>query len=157
MFFWELPLLEALHLIAAVVWIGGMFFAYACLRPATGELAPSLRLTLWRGVLQRFLAVVWLAVIALPATGYRLAWLDFGGLMGAPRYVQFMHGAGWLMIALFVYLWFGPRRRLINAAARHDAEAGGAALSRVRLVVLVNLTLGLAILLAVTVGGFFAV
>ena len=30
----------ALHLLAAVIWVGGMFAAYVCLRPAAGALDP---------------------------------------------------------------------------------------------------------------------
>ena len=30
----------ALHVLAAVVWVGGMFFAYLVLRPAVGGIAP---------------------------------------------------------------------------------------------------------------------
>ena len=36
----------ALHLLAAVIWVGGMFTIYVCLRPALGVLErPSDRLT----------------------------------------------------------------------------------------------------------------
>ena len=44
-------LLLTLHLLAAVIWVGGMFFAYACLRPVAASLfEPPQRLTLWRSV-----------------------------------------------------------------------------------------------------------
>src|ERR1043166_717450 len=38
----------ALHILGAVVWVGGMFAAYMCLRPAAGPLEPPARLKLWR-------------------------------------------------------------------------------------------------------------
>ena len=38
-------LLLLLHILAVVVWIGGMFFAHYCLRPAAAEkLSPEQRL-----------------------------------------------------------------------------------------------------------------
>ena len=38
-----------LHVIAAILWVGGMFFAWMVLRPvAAGQLEPPARLTLWR-------------------------------------------------------------------------------------------------------------
>ncbi|MCS4502873.1 CopD family protein [Arhodomonas aquaeolei] len=154
--FWEIPVLMALHLIAAVVWIGGMFLAYTCLRPAAGALEPSVRGPLWHGVLRRFLAAVWVAVVVLPASGYRMSALRFGGLADAPAYVHAMQAIGWVMIALFVYLYFGPYRRLGRAVADGSTGAAGAALGRTRRVVQINLGLGMALLVVVAAGRFFA-
>jgi hypothetical protein len=47
-------ILIRLHTLAAVVWVGGMFFAYNVLRPSTGPLEPAERLALWQRVLSRF-------------------------------------------------------------------------------------------------------
>ena len=45
----------AIHLLLALLWVGGMFFAYLVLRPvAATELEPPQRLPLWRGVFSRF-------------------------------------------------------------------------------------------------------
>jgi hypothetical protein len=38
----------ALHTLGAVVWVGGMFAIYVCLRPALGTLEPPERLRLMR-------------------------------------------------------------------------------------------------------------
>ena len=70
---------SAVHVRAAVIWVGGMFFAYMVLRTALGPLDPRQRLELWSPVLPRFFAWVWAAVIALPATGYGQVFIDFGG------------------------------------------------------------------------------
>ena len=57
------PLWLFLHLAGVVVWVGGMFFAYVCLRPVAAEtLDPPLRLTLWVKVFERFFRFVWAAV-----------------------------------------------------------------------------------------------
>ena len=38
------PLFKFLHLASVIVWVGGMFFAYVCLRPvAASQLAPTHR------------------------------------------------------------------------------------------------------------------
>jgi len=50
-----IALLLAIHLLAAVYWVGGMAFAYTVLRPAAGALDPPARLPLWRRVFTRFL------------------------------------------------------------------------------------------------------
>ena len=44
-----------LHVVSAVLWVGGMFFAHVCLRPiVVGQLEPPQRLKLWVGVFGRF-------------------------------------------------------------------------------------------------------
>ena len=57
-------LLLAIHLLAAVFWVGGMAFAYTVLRPAAGALDPGVRLPLWRRVFARFLPWVGVSVVA---------------------------------------------------------------------------------------------
>ncbi len=60
----------AIHILAAVIWVGGMFFAYLVLRPSAGPLEPALRLSLWQRVFARFFPVVWASILALVASGY---------------------------------------------------------------------------------------
>jgi hypothetical protein len=43
----------ALHILGAVVWVGGMFAIYACLRPALGTLDLPQRLRLMRVTFQK--------------------------------------------------------------------------------------------------------
>jgi uncharacterized membrane protein len=38
----------AVHIFGAVIWVGGMFAIYVCLRPALGTLDPPQRLRLMR-------------------------------------------------------------------------------------------------------------
>ena len=97
-----------LHVLSAVVWVGGMFAAYVCLRPAAGVLEPPQRLRLWRNFFAKFFLWVWVAVLLLLASGYWMLVNTFGGFAGAPIYIQLMQGLGWLMIVLFVWLFHGP-------------------------------------------------
>jgi len=81
----------ALHVLAALVWVGGMFFAWMILRPAAvAALDAPARLKLWAEVFRRFFVWVWVAVLALPVTGIGMLQLSFNGVAGAPRYVQVM-------------------------------------------------------------------
>ena len=67
-----IPMLLFVHIVGVVIWVGGMFFAYVCLRPAaTKILEQPLRLTLWKAVFDRFFPAVWAAVflILLSAIG----------------------------------------------------------------------------------------
>ena len=65
-----------LHVLAAMIWVGGMFFAWMILRPAAmAALDGPARLKLWVNVFQRFFVWVWVAVSACcncASTGSRL-------------------------------------------------------------------------------------
>lgn len=138
-----MKLLYLLHVLATVVWVGGMFFAYLCLRPvAAAQLEAPQRLRLWQGVFARFFPWVWASVILLIATGHGIIG-QMGGLGGLPVHIHVMLAIGYLMAVIFVYLYFIPYPRLGQAVAAQDWKAGGAALNRIRILVGTNLTLGL--------------
>ena len=77
-----MALLIALHVLAAVVWVGGMFFAYIVLRPSAGPLQAEARLKLWQRVFQRFFPWVWASVVLLLVSGYGMIFLYLGGFAG---------------------------------------------------------------------------
>ena len=131
-----------LHALSAVVWVGGMFFAHQVLRPAAASLDPGPRLTLWSHVLGRFFAWVFAAIILLLLTGYGLLFDVFGGFGEAGLYIQLMMGIGIVMMLLFFHLYFAPWRRFRGAVARQDWAEGGRQLSQIRMIVTVNLVLG---------------
>src|SRR5260370_120821 len=58
-----------LHALAAVVWVGGMFFAHQVLRPAAAALDPRPRLLLWSRGLGRFFACVIAPILLVLAAG----------------------------------------------------------------------------------------
>lgn len=140
----------ALHVLSAVIWVGGMFAAYLCLRPAAGPLEAPQRLQLWRRFLQRFLPWVWVCVLLLLATGYWMMVTHFGGFAGAPPYVNLMQLFGWIMVALFAWLFHGPWLKFKRAVDAQDWPRAGASLERIRLIIAVNLPLGL---IVVIIGG----
>ena len=146
-------LFVALHVLASVIWVGGMFFAYMALRPvAASQLEPPVRLKLWDGVFCNFFPWVWISIIMLLATGYLLAFKNFGGFAGFPMYVNLMQGIGIVMILIFGHVFFGlfvPMKRYIAA---EDWPSAGARLAKIRTLVGVNLVLGLSVV-AVASGG----
>jgi uncharacterized membrane protein len=133
----------ALHIIGAVVWVGGMFAAYQCLRPAAGALEPQARLRLWRAFFQKFLPWVWVAVVFLLASGYWMVFWTFGGFARVGVHVHLMQGIGWIMILLFFWLFHGPWLKFKRAVDAQDWPAAGVELSRIRQIIAVNLPLGL--------------
>lgn len=143
----------SLHLLAAVIWVGGMFFALLALRPAAAEALPSEHgPRLWAETLRRFLAWVWGAVIVLPVTGYWIVYGYWGGLQHAGFHVHLMQGLGWFMILLFLHLYFEPFRRLQRAVADNDTEVAVRQLGQIRIIVMVNLALGLAVTVIASAG-----
>jgi uncharacterized membrane protein len=138
-----------LHILSAVVWVGGMFFALLALRPATAALEAGPRLELWSRVLDRFFRWVIAAIVLLLASGYWMIFSLYGGFARLPLYVNMMQGIGIVMMLAFFHLFFAPWRRFRAAVARQDFPAAAGQLNQIRLIVTVNLLLGL---LTVAVG-----
>ena len=140
----------ALHIFGAVVWVGGMFAIYVCLRPALDMLEPPQRLRLMRITFRKFFAWVWMAIPLLLVSGYWMLFTAFGGFAGAGLSIHLMQLIGWLMIALFVWLFHGPWLAFKRAVDAEDWLSAGANLDRIRQIIRVNLPLGL---LVVIIGG----
>ncbi|MFY0676320.1 MAG: CopD family protein [Neptuniibacter sp.] len=144
--------LLTIHLLSAVIWVGGMFFAYVCLRPvAASLLAPPQRLSLWADVFQRFFKWVWLAIAALILSGHGMIAM-YGGFAQIGLHIHIMLGLGYLMIALYAFLFFLRYKQLRVAVAEENWQAAGGFLNKIRHIVAVNLILGL-ITIAVASGG----
>ena len=138
-----MTLLVALHVLAAVVWVGGMFFAYMVLRPSAGPLEPPARLALWHRVFRRFFPWVWASIVLLLVSGYSMVFLHFGGFAGAGLHVNLMQGTGILMMLLFMHLFFGPWRRFGHEVDRQAFPEAAKALDQIRRIVAIKLVLGL--------------
>ena len=132
-----------LHVLAATVWVGGMFFAFVCLRPAAHDLDAAARLKLWAGALTRFFRWVWLAVAVLLVTGLWMTFTVLGGMQGAGLHVHLMLGVGLLMMLMAAHVYFAPLKRLRRAVAESHWTDGGKALNQIRVFIAVNLALGL--------------
>lgn len=140
-------LLLFVHLLAAMAWIGGMFFAYFCLRPAAAEtLDPPKRLPLWAATFGRFLPYTAVAVGAMLVSGFSM--FAQTGFAAAPLGWHTMMTLGVVMSLIFgvVLLVLYPRLR------KHcDAQAWPAAaqaLNGIRQLVAVNLVLGVCTVVA---------
>lgn len=142
-----------LHVIATVIWVGGMFFAHMVLRPVTVEqLEPPARLALWAGVFGRFFPWVWISIAVLLATGFWIIFSIFGGFANIGMYVHLMTTTGLIMVAIFGHIYFAPFKRLKAAVAAEDWPTAGVQLAQIRLLVTINLVIGL-ITTAIASGG----
>ena len=138
-----LSIAVAVHAIGAVIWVGGMFFAYSVLRPSLSSFDPPQRLTLWNTVFSHFFLWVWIIVIALPVSGYVLVFNHLGGFGTAGIHVHIMHALGLVMIALFVLLYLFPYRQFRECVAAKDWASAAKHLSSIRRIVGINTILGL--------------
>ncbi|SED21112.1 Uncharacterized membrane protein [Pseudomonas mohnii] len=137
-------LVYSLHVLAALVWVGGMFFAWMVLRPAAvNALEGPARLKLWVEVFQGFFRWVWVAVLLLPVSGVGMLHMHFNGFETAPRYVQVMMGLYVVMTALFIRIQALMLPELRTAVIAQDWPAGAAVLGKIRRLVGINLIVGL--------------
>lgn len=135
-----IPVLTLLHALAAIIWVGGIFFAYMVLRPVSMSLEPAPRLALWSAVFSRFFVWVWGFVIVLLVSGHGLVGMGVGH---GSRAVGAMAAIGWVMALLYAYLYFRPFPRLKRAVAQGDTPAAAQAMNGIRPIVATNLVLGL--------------
>ena len=145
-------ILKLLHILAIVVWIGGMVFAHFFLRPAALQLPPPQRVPLMHGVMQRFFAAVLVSIATVLVSGLwmigRLAkeTVQAGLAFNMPLDWTIMATLGIVMMAIFGHIRFALFKRLSQAVAASDWPAGGAALASIRIWVGINLAIGVVII-----------
>ena len=151
--------LKTLHLLAIIVWVGGMVFAQFFLRPAVAVLEPALRLRLMHDVLGRFFNAVMAVSLLTLASG---VWMlgraakqvvQGGGNFQMPLSWTVMAVLGVLMVAIFMHIRFALYKRLGRAVAAADWPAGAAALAQIRTGVSVNLGLGVLVVVVTLMRG----
>ncbi|PIG09182.1 CopD family protein [Comamonas sp. 26] len=150
-------LLKLLHLLAVLIWVGGMFFAHFFLRPSLQVLQPPERVKLMHGVLQRFFAWVLVLVVVVLASGIGMIGsihamaAKAGGQFNMPVSWIVMSILGVVMMAVFGHIRFALFKRLDAAVQAKDWPAGGKALDSIRKLVSLNLAIGLVIVVVLRV------
>lgn len=144
--------LKLAHVLAVVVWIGGMVFAHFFLRPAVLKLEPPQRIRLMHGALQRFFAAVLVSIAVILASGLWMignaakASVQAGLGFNMPLDWTIMATLGIVMMAIFGHIRFALFKRLSKAVMASDWAAGGAALASIRTWVGINLAIGVGII-----------
>lgn len=143
--------LQLIHLLSAIVWLGGMFFAHFFLRPAAQTLEPALRIGLMHSVLQRFFAAVAVAVVALLASGLWMVGhtakhtVQTGASFAMPLGWTVMAALGAVMAVIFGYIRLLLFPQLSRAHQDAHWQEAGKVLGQIRTWVGINLALGLAV------------
>jgi uncharacterized membrane protein len=130
----------AVHVLCAVLWVGGMFFAYVVLRPSLSALEPMHRIALHTQVFRRFFLVVWHAMPLILITGFAILFGFYGGPANVGWNIHLMMLLGLIMSAVFLFIVFGPYARFRRTTDRVRAAA---AIDSIRKLIGVNLVLGI--------------
>lgn len=142
--------LAALHLLAALLWLGGLLFLGAVGAPVLRTLEPAVRARLFEALGVRFRTIAWVAIGVLVATGLamvsRLGVLSTPDLLwttsfGRALVLKWSVVAVMLVISALHDFKYGPAARASERARRLSALLGRAngalALALVYLAVLV--------------------
>ncbi|HEX3993196.1 MAG TPA: CopD family protein [Acetobacteraceae bacterium] len=131
--------IKALHLLCAVIWVGGMFFAYVVLRPSMVAIEAPQRMLLHTRVFKKFFLVIWHAMPIILITGFAMIALQWN-MATAPWQIQAMMGLGLLMAAVFLAIVFGPYRQFRRTTDRNRMASS---LNSIRKLIGINLFFGL--------------
>jgi len=150
--------IKFVHVMAVILWVGGMLFAHCFLRPAAAQLEPPVRLRLMASVLGPFLNAVLAAIVLILLTGAAMIGQEAsqaaqtGGAFFMPPSWTLMAAGGIVMTAIYGYVRFVLYTRLAAAVAASAWPAGGQAMAGIRRWVGVNLLLGIAIVAVIFMG-----
>ena len=143
-----------LHVLASVLWVGGMIVMLSVVRPvAIKLLEPPLRIVFLQKTMGRFFVKVWGSIVIILVTA---GWMinHLGGMANVGWWVHAMSGLGVLMVLLFIYIYV-IYRRLVKAVKGEQWQEGAAHLGLLRKIVLVNLILGLLVVIIASGGRYF--
>lgn len=150
--------LKTVHLLAIMVWIGGMVFVEFFLRPAATQLEAPQRLRLMRDVLGRFLnATLGVAGLAVASGVWMIGRVAKQTVQADVKFnmpVEWMVMSllGIVMVAILGHVRFALYKRLSLAVAADAWPVAGAALASIRTWVLVNLVIGVVIVVVTVLG-----
>ena len=147
---------KLLHLIAGIVWMGGMTFMLFALRPAAiASMDAQPRAILMGQVWGRFYALVLVSIVALFATGTHLYTATFRatrlatGDGGVPLGWNIMLVLGITMMLIFGHIYFAGFKKYKRAVATGQWPLAAKAAGLIHTMTLVNFTLGWAAILSV--------
>jgi uncharacterized membrane protein len=159
----ELAILSAmnwLHLLATVVWIGGVVVNVMILSPAAKEsLEPPMMMRLWGAIMKRFRVLVYISMGIFIATGIVMMFMnsgygdsfDFGDTWTLVLVLK--HIFVLILIIVGIYMLEGVFPKLARLAAKGPSPELGKAEKRQRVVGATSLILAIIILALTAVNG----
>jgi uncharacterized membrane protein len=149
----------SIHVLAAVLWLGGMFFLGVVGAPALRRVEPAaLRQRLFQELGLRFRKVGWVAIAILLITGvlnlHFRGWLHWSGMLGSAAFWQSAlgHALASKLIAVATMIAVSATHDFILGPAAGRAEPGSPRAVRLRrraaLLARVNAIIGVIVVLA---------
>lgn len=140
---------QFVHILAVIVWIGGLFFVTMVLAPTLKKEIShnSTRIALMHVLLRRFFFWVLIASLLLLLTGYSMVFVFYGGFAALSVPVWLMVVLGTIMVMIVLHTFFAPLKRLRRAVRDQDWQAGAKALGQVRMLANINLGLSFVVIL----------
>ncbi len=140
---------QLIHLIAGILWMGGMAFMLLALRPAVlAQMEPQPRARLMGEVWRRFFAIVLLAIVALFVTGGSLyggafrAAREATGVGSVPLGWNLMLGMGVLTMLIFGHIDCAGFKKFQRAVAAGEWPLAAKAAAQIHTLVVANFILG---------------
>ncbi len=140
---------KLIHLVAAILWMGGMAFMLLALRPAAlAVMDPQSRARLMGAVWQRFFLIVIVSIVALFTTGTNLYTTAFRAAKAAtgsgsvPLGWNLMLVIGIVMMLIFGHIYFAGFRKFKRAVAAAEWPVAAKAAAQVQTLVMANFVLG---------------
>jgi uncharacterized membrane protein len=131
------------HIVAIIIWFGGLFLIAVVLGPTTRPLAQNARVALWHRLLSRFFLWGTLALVAIVASGIAIVQLRFGGFAHMPAVHRWNMLIGVPAIALYLYALLVRWTRCRSATDRNDSAEAEQRIARIRAVFGIVLGMGL--------------
>ena len=144
------------HLVAGIVWMGGMAFMLLALRPAAIAMLQLPERTMLMGaVYRRFFPLVIVSIVVLFATGTNLYTTTFRAMKAAsgqgsvPTGWNIMLVLGLLMMLIFGHIFFSGYGKFKRALAVQGWPTASQAAAQIHTLMMVNFLLGWLALFAV--------
>jgi uncharacterized membrane protein len=148
-------ILLSLHLMAAVVWIGGVFFMTIIMRAVVSDFDAPERIKVMSRVFKYFFQWVWVAIAIILITGFSIIFGVYEGYGNLPwmhfKRIHLMTVIGLIMSVIFTYIYTGPFKGLQKAMRAKDSSAIQKNVKLIRLFGMVQLILGTSILIIVSI------
>lgn len=150
----EYAILVVLHLLFALIWVGGMFYAVLIQHYAIQFLEAPKKIEYLVGALSRFFKWVWLSSIIVILSGWRLYMIIKAGGGDIQWHIHLMLSIGNIMFVIFVILYIFFFQKLKKAFLNKEFPIAAAILKKMRLIIITNLILGLTLVISGALGRY---
>jgi uncharacterized membrane protein len=145
----------AIHIVSAILWIGGLSMALVILKPGVLAVDGQMRLAIWHREFTFVLPWSWVCIAALVLSGFAMVFIGFGELTQPPVHIRWMMGLGLLAVGIYAYfqyrLWRHFRRLMLGS----DWTAAERVITKIRWLLGSVMLLGLAAAIAGSAGRYY--